>query len=132
MSLRTRLLLFGYPALELITMYVLALWVGWGWALIIFLAGFPIGIVVMRWAARTGNALGFLGGVLFCIPGVWSDLVGLILCLPRTSAILHGMLDSWAQARVVTLRFPGADFQSGYGRGDVIQGTIVDEPPTPT
>lgn len=132
MPFRARLLLFGYPALELLTMYALAQWLGWAWALIIFLAGIPIGIVIMRWAALRGNALGFIGGVLWAIPGVWSDLAGLVLIFPPTQAIFRGKAEAWAQARVVTMRFPGAEFRpsdgprrDGNSGGDVIEGEIL-------
>ena len=124
MSFRTRLLLFGYPALELITMYILAQYIGWGWTLILVLAGLPVGIVIMRWAAQRGDAMAFLGGVLFAIPGLWSDLLGLLLVLPFTSAPLRRRSEAWVQARVVTMNFPGTTFQPRYP-GDVVQGTVI-------
>lgn len=131
MPLRWRLLLFGYPALELITMYVLAMFVGWGWALIAVLAGIPVGIVVMRYFGARGDALGFFGGVLLAIPGLWSDLVALAFIIPITRRHMRGRMDTWVQTRVSVMRFPGAGFdptviQGEVIEGDVIQGDVID------
>lgn len=125
MSFRARLALFGYPALELLTMYVLAQYIGWGWTLIAVLAGLPIGIIVMRWAARRGDAIAFFGGILFAIPGLWSDLAGLLMLLPWTQRPLRERSETWIRARVVTMNFPGAEFPRDGFHGDVVQGTVI-------
>ncbi len=88
MTFRSRLLLFGYPLLEVATAYAVAMWLGWGWMLLLLLVGFPIGFAIMRnagdaamvdlqRAAQTGqepdagkHGLTFLGGLLIMIPGL--------------------------------------------------------------
>jgi UPF0716 protein FxsA len=143
MTFRSRLLLFGYPLLELLTAYFVAQWIGWGWTLLLLLAGFPIGFAIMRNAsdaamrdlssAQNGtevdagrHALTFVGGLLFLVPGFWSDLLGLLLVLPPTQRLRRRNGSTWISSRVTTIRMPGASYPSG----DVIQGTVItDQPP---
>jgi UPF0716 protein FxsA len=146
MTFRSRLLLFGYPLLEVLTAYLVGLWLGWGWMLLLLLAGIPIGFAIMRnaadgamvdmqRAAETGqepdagkHGLAFVGGLLFMIPGFWTDLLGLLLVLPPTQRLFRARTRTWLSARVTTVRMPGVH----YPTGDVIQGTVIRrEPPTP-
>jgi UPF0716 protein FxsA len=139
MTFRSRLLLFGYPLLEVATAYAVGLWLGWGWMLLLLLAGIPAGFAVMRnagdaamrdlqRAAETGqepdagrHGLTFLGGLLIMIPGFWTDLVGLVLALPPTQRLLRKRSRSWLSSRVMTVRMPGVH----YPAGDVIQGQVI-------
>ena len=92
-TFRGRLLLFGYPLLEVATAYAVALWLGWGWMLLLLLAGIPVGFAIMRNAGDAAHAstcsgrrrpvsepdagrhaLTFVGGLLIMIPGFWTDL----------------------------------------------------------
>ena len=150
MSLRGRLLVFGYPLLEVVTAYLVALWIGWGWMLLLLLIGFPIGFAIMRNAgdralanaqvAAAGGevadpgrpALTFIGGVLVFIPGFWSDLLGLLLAFPPTQRLFRRRGTAWAETRFATVRMPGV--RSPYATGDVIPGTVVqrEDPPGPT
>ena len=93
-TFRSRLLLFGYPLLEVLTAYAVGVWIGWGWMLLLLLVGIPIGFAIMRnagdaamvdlqRAAQSGqepdagrHGLAFLGGLLIMIPGFWTDLAG--------------------------------------------------------
>jgi len=145
MSFRGRLLLFGYPLLEVATAYVIAELIGWGWMLLLVIAGIPIGFAVMRnagdaamrdLAAASGtgvapdssrHALTFVGGVLIAIPGFWSDLVGVLLAIPLTQRLFRSRARTWLESRVTTVRMPGVHYPSG----DVIQGTVVRDPSTP-
>jgi UPF0716 protein FxsA len=146
MTFRSRLLLFGYPLLEVLTAYLVGLWLGWGWMLLLLLAGIPIGFAIMRnaadgamvdmqRAAETGqepdpgkHGLAFVGGLLFMIPGFWTDLLGLLLVLPPTQRLFRARTRTWLSSRVTTVRMPGVH----YPTGDVIQGTVIrQEPPTP-
>jgi UPF0716 protein FxsA len=147
MSFRSRLLVFGYPLIEVATAYAVALWIGWGWMLLLILVGFPIGFAIMRNAgdaamremqqsARTGRepdsgryALTFVGGLLFAIPGFWSDLVGLLLVLPPTQRLFRQSARTWLSSRFTMVRMPGVHYPD---QGDVIQGTVIrtDTPPT--
>jgi UPF0716 protein FxsA len=145
MTFRSRLLVFGYPLLEVATAYLVAMWIGWGWMLLLVLAGIPIGFAIMRRAgdaamvdmqraAATGeepdagrHALAFVGGLLFVIPGFWTDLLGLLLVLPPTRRLFRERTRAWFSTRVTTLRMPGVH----YPTGDVIQGTVIHRDPEP-
>lgn len=150
MGLRARLLVFGYPLLEIATAYLIALWIGWGWMLLLLLIGFPVGFAIMRNAgdhaladaqrATSGavvqdqgrHALTFIGGLLVFIPGFWTDLFGLLLAFPPTQRLFRRHGTTWAEARFATVRMPGV--RSPYATGDVIPGTVVEreDPPGPT
>ena len=146
MTFRGRLLVFGYPLLEIVTAYLVAQWIGWGWMLLLLLIGFPIGFAIMRnagdaamadleRATRTGvevdsgrHALGFLAGLLVFVPGFWTDLAGLLLLLPPVQRLVRGRSRTWVEARFTAVRMPGVRYPSG----DVIQGTVIrHEPPAP-
>jgi UPF0716 protein FxsA len=116
-----------------------ALWIGWGWMLLLVLLGFPIGFALMRnaadaamrdvqEAAATGtepdaskHALAFFGGLLVMIPGFWSDLAGALLVIPLTERLFRRNLSNWLSTRVTTIRMPGVH----YPGGDIIQGTVI-------
>lgn len=147
--MRSRLLIFGYPLLEVVTAYLVALWIGWGWMLLLLVLGFPLGFAIMRGAAngamvdaqrsaRTGeqidparHGLTFAGGLLVFMPGFWTDLLGLLLVLPPTQRLLRRRGSTWIESRVTAVRLPGVT----YPQGDVIQGTVIrtdpGEPPQP-
>lgn len=133
MSFRRRLVVFGYPALELITLGALVTWIGLGWVLVILALGVLVGLVVMRIAGRqafavmreasqTGtlpdgragmHALAFAGGFLIAIPGIWSKVIGLLMQLPPVQATIGS-------------RFAGRFTVFGTGmHGDIVQGTVV-------
>jgi UPF0716 protein FxsA len=138
--MRGRLFAFGYPLLEAVTIYLVALWIGWGWTLLLLIAGIPIGFALMRnagdaalrdmeRAARTGepvvgsgrHALSFVGGLMFLIPGFWTDLLGLLLVLPPTQRIFRRRSSTWLSGRFTSVRMPGVHYPSE----DVIQGTVI-------
>jgi UPF0716 protein FxsA len=146
MSLRARLLFFGYPLLEVATAYAIAIWIGWGWMLLLVLAGIPLGFALMRnagdaamadmqEAAQTGRepdasryGLSFAGGLLIAIPGFWSDLVGILLVIPLTQRLFRQSARTWLSSRVTSVHMPGVHYP---GTGDIVQGTVirVDEDP---
>ncbi len=148
MPLRTRLLVFGYPALELLTAWAVASLIGWDAVLLIVIGSVLAGILVMRaagraafrtWnaAARTGtlpegdpgrHALMFLAGLLIAIPGLWTTLTGVLLLLPPVQALLRPRFARWFGVQ------PGRVVVRRYGTGDVVQGTVISEPDpqTPT
>lgn len=139
MSLRARLLVFGYPLLEVATAYLVARWLGWGWMLLLLLIGIPAGFAVMRnagdaamrelQAAQAGgrpvdpgrHATAFVAGLLIAIPGFWTDLVGVLLLLPPTRRLFTRRTRMWLDGRFTTVRMPGVRYPSG----DVIQGTVI-------
>ncbi len=143
MSMRTRALLLGYPLIELITAYAVALWIGWGWTILLLIVGFPVGFAIMRnagqaamadlqKAAVTGeeqpdqgrHAVTLLGGLLVAIPGFWTDLIGLLLIIPPVQRLVRSRAQRWLDARMTTLRMPGVYNPRGFG-GDVVQGTVI-------
>jgi UPF0716 protein FxsA len=143
-SFRSRLLVFGYPLLEVATFYLVAQLIGWGWAFLLLILGFPIGFALMRnagdaamrdmvAAANAGtqvdasrHTLSFVGGLLILIPGFWTDLLGLLLVIPFTQHLFRKRTRSWFEQRFKTVRVPGAHYPSG----DVIQGTVIKAEPT--
>lgn len=157
MSFRTRALLLGYPLIELVTAYVVAQWIGWGWTILLLIVGFPVGFAIMRnagqaamvdlqRAASTGeqpdqgrHAVTLLGGLLVAVPGFWTDLIGLLLIIPPVQRMFRSRAQRWLDARMTTLRMPGVYNPNGFSGGDIVQGTVIhvedlrdtDPPPTP-
>ena len=129
MTFRTRLLVFGYPLLEIATAYLVAVAIGWGWMLLLLLIGFPIGFAVMRNAAASANPLTFLAGVLIAVPGFWTDAAGLFMLLPFAQRAIRSRAGSWVDSRVTMVRMPGVRYPDGHvgphPTGDVIQGTVI-------
>lgn len=153
-ELRRRLLIFGFPLLEIVTIYVVAQWIGWLWTFLLLLVGIPAGFALMRNAGDAAlrdamaaqqsgrpvevsrHALAFVGGVLIAIPGFWTDLLGLLLVIPLTQRLFRTRARRWFEGRFTSVRMPGIRFPGG---GDVIQGTVIypprddpEEPPTIT
>jgi UPF0716 protein FxsA len=140
MTFRSRLLFFGYPLLEIATAYLVAMWIGWGWMLLLVLIGFPVGFAIMRRAGDAAmrdlqasvdagpepdsgrHALTFVGGLLIAIPGFWTDLLGLLLVLPPTQRLFRQRSRTWIEGRFTTVRMPGVHYPGG---GEVIQGTVI-------
>lgn len=138
-TFRGRLMLLGFPLLEIVTIYLVAQLIGWGWTFLLLLAAIPVGFAVMRNAgdgamrdlaqsAQTGVAvdasrhtLTFVGGLLIMIPGFWTDLMGALLAIPLTQRLFHKRTRGWIEKRFTTVRVPGTH----YPGGDVIQGTVI-------
>jgi UPF0716 protein FxsA len=143
MSLRFRLLVFGYPLAELVTAWLVAVWIGWGWTILLLLVGILLGLTLIRRLggaalreARAsvagsrpmdpGPAVGLLGALLVAVPGFLTDVAGLLLVFPPTRRLAVVVGGSWLATRAFALRMPGMRTP-----GDVIQGTVIpaDEPP---
>jgi UPF0716 protein FxsA len=150
MSLRRRLLTFGYPALELLTAWGLASWLGWGWALLIVFGGLPLGLVMMQRAGRSafgelqrasGNggvpSLGarhgwlFLAGILFAVPGVWTDLLAVGVLVPAFRRRVTAAIGPRFEMRTAGVPWAGTGQAStGAATGsEVIIGTVVSDSP---
>ena len=138
MRFRTRLIVFGYPLVEFLLLWVIASVIGWGWALIGILVSIPIGVAVMRNASagarvvlqetdperaleQVGSGAGlFLAGLCFLVPGYGSDVVGLMLLVPS--------IRRWAMRRMTRGfdSFAWVDRMPGFpSSGTVVQGTVV-------
>lgn len=155
MTWRTRAVLLGYPLIELVTVFLVAQWIGWGWTLLLLLAGLPAGFAIMRnaggaamadlqAAAQSGtpasgqgrHAVTMFAGLLVAIPGFWTDLVGLLLLLPPVQRLVRKRVEAWVEPRMTRMRMPGVYDPRGYS-GDIVEGTVIrvedlrEEPPPP-
>ncbi len=123
---RTKLIVFGYPIVELIALWLVAQWIGWGSAIILILMGIPVGFIIMGKASRK-RPVWFLAGLLVAIPGFVTDAIGLVLLLPPIQRMLERRGRAWLDANVTFLDFSGgaAQTRSPYDSGDVIPGTVI-------
>ena len=138
MRFTTRLIVFGYPLVEFVLLWLIASVIGWGWALIGIVLGVPVGIAIMRNASagarvalqeteperaleRVGATAGlFLAGLCFLVPGYGSDVVGLVLLFPP--------IRRWVMRRMTRGfdSFAWVDRMPGFpSSGAVIQGTVI-------
>ena len=148
--MRFRLLFFGYPLLEIIAAWAVAQVLGWGWTLLLLIAGIPIGFLVMRQAGaatfasirqagRSGtlpdgeagsHSLTFIAGLLIAIPGFCTDLIGLAILLPPVKERIRRRVAS----RIVASGLPNAvgfvaapDIASDFGHGDFVVGEVINK-----
>jgi UPF0716 family protein affecting phage T7 exclusion len=134
-----RLLIFGYPLVEILLLWWVASIIGWGFALLLVLAGFPAGAALMRNAAAKSVTLStapdsdrpkilrgatgmFASGLLIMIPGFLTDLLGLILLFPPVQSLLFRRAGNWIQMRMMSV--PGFN---GPANGQVIKGVVIIE-----
>lgn len=123
MSLRTRLLVFGYPLLEVLAFWGVARLIGFGWATLLILLGFPVGWAMIRRAGdeatqgRGERAIGLgVAGVMIAIPGFLTDCVGVLLLLPPVRRALGDRMRTWMERSPIRM---------GFATGDVIPGEVV-------
>lgn len=134
-----RLIVFGYPLIEILLLWLVANFIGWLAAIVLVIAGLPAGAALMRNAAakyvtardaneterprivRSSTGM-FLAGLLIMIPGFLTDLLGVLLLIPPIQKFALSRVGAWTQARMV--RVPG--FMAYTYRGDVVQGTVVE------
>lgn len=149
MKFRSRLLLFGYPLVEILLFWWVASMVGWGIAILLIIAGFPAGAALMRNAAAKASvvattpdsekpkvarsaALMFVSGILILIPGFATDILGIIFLIPPIGNRIVKAFSSLIGARMVRMPgygnsgFTGSQFAS-YVDGEVIQGVVIRE-----
>jgi UPF0716 protein FxsA len=149
MKIRGRLVLFGYPLIELLLLWWIASITGWAIAIFLIIAGFPIGAALIRNAAAKASlivaaadenkpqvartsALMCGSGVLIMIPGFATDLIGAILLIPPIGNRVVGAFGSWIGLRMMRMPgfgnagFTGSEFAS-YVDGEVIRGIVIDE-----
>ena len=140
MSFRRRLIVFGYPLLEILTALGIGSLIGWGWMLLALVAGIPIGFAIMRHAAfqtkvnlvqgqppQGAQAATFVGGLLIAIPGFISDLIGLALVIPITRKLMVAAFGPALIAKLTVFRVPGSGHAYPHQRPypDVIIGEVV-------
>jgi|688.fasta_scaffold16887_7 UPF0716 protein FxsA len=125
---RTKFIALGYPIVELIALWLVAQWIGWGSAIILLLLGIPVGFIIMGKASRK-RPVWFLAGLLVAIPGFVTDLIGFVLLLPPIQRSLERRGRAWLEANVTFLDFSGgaAQMRSPYDSGDVVPGMVIHE-----
>jgi len=133
-----------YLVVEIVALVAVSSAIGVGWTLLTLLAGSVLGLwLARREGVRAAHAIsraivnrqvahveltdGLLvaaGGVLLFLPGLVSDVAGLLLVLPPTRAMVRRRLVRAAEERSPQLRTARI-----RARGPVIDGEAVDEPP---
>ena len=149
MKIRSRLVLFGYPLIEILLLWWVASMTGWAIAILLIIAGFPVGAALMRNAASKASlvastpdehkprvarssALMFASGLLVVVPGFATDLIGIILLIPPIGNRVVKAFSSWIGTRMVSMPgfgnagFTGRQFAS-YVDGEVIRGVVISE-----
>ena len=129
-----------YLVVEIVAVVALASWIGFGWTLVVLLAGAVLGIwLARREGLRVARALaeaardrvahvettdGMLvaaGGLLLLVPGLVTDVAGLLLLLPPSRALVRRRMVHAAERRA-----PGLRTARIHAEGPVIDGEVVD------
>ena len=135
MRVPVRLVIVAALAAEVLGTVLVVQQIGAWSSLVLFAASFVLGLLVMRraggnaWLALTRGAdrpgavagdtvLLFLAGLLLAVPGVLTDLVGLVLLLPPVRELVR----RWV-ARGASRRFP--DVQSMFTTVRLADGSLV-------
>ncbi|WP_250549421.1 FxsA family protein [Pseudonocardia sp. H11422] len=129
-----------YLVVEIVALVALGSWIGAGWTLLVLLAGSVLGLwLARREGVRAAQALaeavrnrrvahpeltdGLLvaaGGLLLFVPGLVTDLAGLLLVLPPTRALVRRRL-----VRAAERRTPGLRTARIRADGPVVDGDVV-------
>ena len=135
-----------YLVIAIVALVALGSVIGLGWTLVVLLAGSLVGLwLARREGVRAAQALaeavgnrqvahaeitdGLLvaaGGVLLFVPGLVTDLAGLLLVLPPTRALVRRRLVKAAEQRA-----PGLRTARIRSEGPIVDGTVVDQPAPP-
>ena len=105
-------MIFGYVLVETLVFYAIATWLGVGTALLLLLGVFFGGFLVALWqmsrlgrlAQRRGlsprDSSRLLGEVGVALPGFVSSVVGLVLIVPVTRAVVRRVVAKQLQERI--------------------------------
>lgn len=137
--------LIAFGVLEIWLLTQLAQAIGIGWTVLILIAETLLGAALVKregsraWKALNASfasgklptgeladtALILVGGVLLVVPGLISDVIGLLFLLPFTRPLARKVLAFFVARRMVKL-----GLSTTYARrdGTVIEGETVDEP----
>ena len=131
-----RILFVGYPILEFFTAVLFIIWFGLGWTLVIYVLGIPIGWVTLKSAGRKSLELAkaqqtpsralsfrFVAGVLFLIPGFWTDVCALLCFVPFIQAKIAAPF-SFLNGRSNGVNWRVNTWNSG---GDIVEGVVIHE-----
>ena len=126
---------------EVAALVAVGSWLGVGWTVLLFVGTSFVGgavlrsqgrrtVVALREAQRrrssggrelADGALGGVGAVLLVLPGFVTDILGLLLLLPPTQALLRPVLASAVARRVMVM----PNFRTRPGGADVVEGEVV-------
>lgn len=130
-----------YLVVELIAFILLGVWIGWGWALLILLGVFVLGLALATWQMReltvralsqndrpgaltADMALSMVGAVGVAVPGIVSSFLGIFFLIPPTRTLIRKMLGQAARRSLerfgVTTYTRVNRIQNSGGWGDVI------------
>ncbi|WP_293791212.1 FxsA family protein [uncultured Corynebacterium sp.] len=130
-----------YLVMELIAFILLGVWIGWGWALLILLGLFVLGLALATWQMReltvralsqndrpgaltADMALSMVGAVGVAVPGIVSSFLGIFFLIPPTRTLIRKMLGQAARRSLerfgVTTYTRVNRIQNSGGWGDVI------------
>lgn len=129
-----------YLVVEIVALVALGSVIGLGWTIVVLLAGSLLGLwLARREGVRAAQALaeavnsrrvahaevtdGLLvaaGGVLLFVPGLVTDLAGLLLVFPPTRALVRRRLVAAAEQRA-----PGLRTARIHSEGTVVDGAVV-------
>lgn len=132
-----------YLVIEIVALVAVASWIGAGPTLLVLLAGSLLGLWLARregvraaqavaaaaqqrrvaHAELTDGMLVALGGLLLFLPGLVTDVAGLLLVLPPTRALARRRL-----VRAAEERSPGLRTARIRSAGTVVDGEVVPEP----
>ena len=142
----------GYALLEIAAFVAMAVWLGFGWAVLISIAAGVLGFLTLRWQGRkvfgelrraannevdaraplADTALVATSTILLVIPGVVSTLAGILLLFPPTRKVLRPVVVAVGAKRMATAMDRAGLYATGvYGsriRGGGVPGggTVVD------
>ena len=136
-----KFLLLGYPVLEFCTALFFIVWLGFGWTFLIYIVGIPIGWIALKTAGRQSRELArnqqlpsralsfrFVAGMLFLIPGFWTDVLALLCFIPLVQARIA--------APFAFLHSNASNLQSRINPWDdgseIIEGVVIHENDDPT
>jgi UPF0716 protein FxsA len=130
-----------YLVVEIIALVALGSAIGLGWTLLVLLAGSVLGLWLARregvraaqalaeaisnrrvpTAELTDSMLVAAGGVLLFVPGLVTDVAGLLLLLPPTRALVRRRLVRAAEERSPDLRSARIRSQAPVVDGEVVE-----------
>lgn len=131
-----KFLFIGYPVLELCTAVAFIIWLGFGWTIVIYVVGIPIGWLILKSAGRKSLELAkeqqtpsralsfrFVAGVLFLIPGFWTDLCALLCFVPFIQAKIAAPF-SFLTSNSNGVNWRVSSWNTG---GDIVEGVVIHE-----
>jgi len=133
-----------YLVVEIVALVALGSAIGLAWTLLVLLAGSVVGLwLARREGVRAAQALAdavsnrrvptnevtdgmlvALAGVLLFVPGLVTDLAGLLLVLPPTRALVRRRLVRAAEERSPDLRSARIRSQAPVVDGEVVEGDV--------